>query len=185
MLQVWIISLPPDEATKDCQENEFDTDFITIAREDCDSEVNPSDNDYTYEYEEEYYEDGEEYENFEPGEFFQQTVDKFEEFQSGDIEYDYEYSDNCTTYYDGWWASIAGWGATYKFDGSCILRHARYGKLIRKKSLHLICKCKYSFRKKIYPNHHELCLDEDYVMDRDKICAYNPKWSSDTCQVID
>lgn len=42
-----------------------------------------------------------------------------------------------------------------------------------------------SFRKKIYPNHHELCLDEDYVMERDKICAYNPKWSSDTCQVTE
>ena len=84
-----------------------------------------SDDDQYYEYAEEYYEDGEEYEDFEPAVFFQQTIDKFEEFQSGDIEYDYEYSDNCTTYYDGWWASIAGWGATYKFDGSCILRHAR------------------------------------------------------------
>ena len=129
--------MPPDEATRDCQENEADTDFITIAREECDDEVKSGDDeDYTYEYEEEHYEDGEEYENFEPGAFFQQAVDQFEEFQSGDIEYDYEYKDNCTTYYDGWWASIAGWGATYKFDGSCILRHARCGKLSRKSSLH-------------------------------------------------
>ena len=30
--------------------------------------------------------------------------------------------DNCTTYYDGRWATVVGWGATYKFDGSCILR---------------------------------------------------------------
>ena len=138
LLQVWIISLPPDEATRDCQENEADTDFITIAREECDDEVKSGDQDYTYEYEEEYYEDGEEYENFEPGSFFQQTVDQFEEFQSGDIEYDYEYKDNCTTYYDGWWASIAGWGATYKFDGSCILRHARCASLSRRILLYFI-----------------------------------------------
>ena len=84
----------------------------------------------------------------------------FDDFDD-EIHYDYEYTDNCTTFYDGQWASIAGWGATYKFDGSCILRHAR---------------------KKIYPNHHALCLDEaDYVMERDKICAYNPRWSSDAC----
>ena len=83
--------MPPDEATRDCQENEADTDFITIAREECDDEVKSGDDeDYTYEYEEEHYEDGEEYENFEPGAFFQQAVDQFEEFQSGDIEYDYE-----------------------------------------------------------------------------------------------
>ena len=77
--------------------------------------------------EEEYYGNGEEYENFQPGVFHPQRADlsQFEEFRDGDIEYDYEYSDNCTTYYDGWWAIIAGWGATYKFDGSCILRHAR------------------------------------------------------------
>ena len=172
--------MPPDEATRDCHENEADTDFITIAREECDDEVKSGDEDYTYEYEEEYYEDGEEYENFEPGAFFLQAVDQFEEFQSGDIEYDYEYKDNCTTYYDGWWASIAGWGATYKFDGSCILRHARCGNLKQEKFITLYYT---PSRKKIYPNHHELCLDEDYVMDRDKICAYNPKWSSDTCQV--
>ena len=118
LFQVWIISLPPDEATRDCQENEFEKDFITVAREECDDKVAAGDDVHYYEYAEEYYEDGEEYEDFEPGVFFQQTIDKFEEFQSGDIEYDYEYSDNCTTYYDGWWA-------TYKFDGSCILRHAR------------------------------------------------------------
>ena len=36
----------------------------------------------------------------------------------------------------------------------------------------------------IYPNHAALCLDEsDYVMERDKVCAYNPHWSADACQV--
>ena len=124
-----MISLPPDEATRDCPVKEIDADYITIAREECDEDVYTSDRseDHYYEYEEEYYGNGEEYENFQPGVFHHQRAElsQFEEFRDGDIEYDYEYSDNCTTYYDGWWAIVAGWGATYKFDGSCILRHAR------------------------------------------------------------
>ena len=50
---------------------------------------------------------------------------EYEDPRAEVVEYDYEFMDNCTTYYDGAWASVAGWGATYKFDGSCILRHAR------------------------------------------------------------
>ena len=174
-MQVWIISLPPEEATNDCPvETEFEN-LIDAARDKCNAET--SEEEYYYEYEEtyEYYDDDFDEESdqrydledfsavFNSSSFHKFTLDdEYSEDIDNEIEYDYEYSDNCTTFYDGKWASIAGWGATYKFDGSCILRHAR---------------------KKIYPNHHSLCLDEsDYVMERDKICAYNPNWSSDACQ---
>ena len=164
-----MISLPPPEAAADCQlETEFD-DLVEAARETCQEEEKEEEEEeyeYYYEededdyYEDQYSEDSEYSENFPP-------VFPVSDLTGPDtwkevVEYDYQFSDNCTTYYDGQWATIAGWGATYKFDGSCILRHAR---------------------KKIYPNHHSLCLDEaDYVMERDKICAYNPNWNSDACQ---
>ena len=71
---------------------------------------------------------------------------------------------------------MVGWGATYKFDGSCVLRY--YSRIVttnlslKNKSInpqHNYAQ-KYSHRqahKKIYANHDQLCLDSaDYVLDR-------------------
>ena len=162
-----MISLPPPEAAADCElETDFD-DFVETAREACQGELQEDREEYEYYYEEDeedyyddqYSEDSEYSESFPP--VFQPDLTEPDDWAE-EVEYDYQFSDNCTTFYDGQWATIAGWGATYKFDGSCILRQAR---------------------KKIYPNHHSLCLDQsDYVLERDKICAYNPHWNSDACQ---
>ena len=161
-----MISLPPPEAAADCElETQFG-DLVEAAREACEGQQKDGEEyEYYYEedeedyYDDQYSEDSEYSENFPP--VFQSDFTEPDTWKE-EVEYDYEFTDNCTTYYDGQWATIAGWGATYKFDGSCILRHAR---------------------KKIYPNHHSLCLDQsDYVMERDKICAYNPHWNSDACQ---
>jgi len=166
--KVWMISLPSDEATRDCPVEEYHKDFVKKARKSCDHQEY---NDYDYDEDEDdyYYEGGDDendyyndYNQVDINNIYKHVDNNHEEDDNDEIEYDYEYSDNCTTFYDGKWATVTGWGATYKFDGSCILRQAK---------------------KKIYPNHHELCLDDnDYVMDRDKICAYNPKWFSDSCQ---
>ena len=73
---------------------------------------------------------------------------------------------NCSSYYDNTWAAVAGWGATYKSESSCILRAART---------------------RIYPNSDPQCLDEEEsVLSDDKICAYNPDWDTDaSCQAED
>jgi hypothetical protein len=71
---------------------------------------------------------------------------------------------NCSTYYDGTLATVAGWGATYKADSSCELRAATT---------------------RIYANWDTRCLaDEDgTVLAEDKICAYNSDWDTDaSCQ---
>ena len=167
--KVWMISLPSDEATRDCPVEEYHKGYVRKARKSCDYHEYDEYDDYD-ENEDDYYHESGDDEYDSESEFNSRDIynnyfnhQETDEEDEDDIEYDYEYSDNCTTYYDGKWATVAGWGATYKFDGSCILRQAK---------------------KKIYPNHHGLCLDDsDYVMDRDKICAYNPKWYSDSCQV--
>ena len=148
-----MISLPPDEATRDCPvESEFENKIVE-ARKKCD--MPEQDEYYYYEYEEieENYNDNDanQYQYEDLKHMFRSNMnDIFDDEDAfiNEIEYDYQFSDNCTTFYDGAWATVAGWGATYKFDGSCILRHAK---------------------KKIYPNHHSLCLDEsDYVMEQDR-----------------
>lgn len=170
--KVWMISLPSDEATRDCPVEEYHKNFVKKARKNCDYNDYNEYDDYDYDENEDdyYYEGGDDeyqydndYKHADHTNVYRNYLNHPEdEDDDNEIEYDYEYSDNCTTYYDGKWGTVTGWGATYKFDGSCILRQAR---------------------KKIYPNHHTLCLDDsDYVMDRDKICAYNPKWYSDSCQ---
>eukprot|EP00090_Calanus_glacialis_P035543 TRINITY_DN6066_c0_g1_i1.p1 TRINITY_DN6066_c0_g1~~TRINITY_DN6066_c0_g1_i1.p1 ORF type:complete len:358 (-),score=85.17 TRINITY_DN6066_c0_g1_i1:105-1178(-) len=170
--KVWMISLPSDEATRDCPVEEYNKDFVKKARKGCDyqdydeygyDDYDQDEDDYYYEGGDNDYDYHSDYNQVDSPDTYKHYVNHpNDEEDDNEIEYDYEYSDNCTTFYDGKWATVAGWGATYKFDGSCILRQAK---------------------KKIYPNHHNLCLDEsDYVMDRDKICAYNPKWYSDSCQ---
>jgi len=175
--KVWLISLPSDDATRDCPIEKYKKDYVKKARKSCNNyEYEEYEYDYDYEYEDDEDEDDYYYEGNHDEDEYGSDYDHYPEYKVdkkngnyfqydddiNEVEYDYEYSDNCTTFYDGKWAVVAGWGATYKFDGSCILRHAK---------------------KKIYPNHHSLCLDDsDYVMDRDKICAYNPKKHSDSCQ---
>lgn len=83
-----------------------------------------------------------------------------------DTEYDYteyipasEY--NCASFYDNTWATVVGWGATYKSDVSCELREA----LTR-----------------ISPSSDEHCRSKDLADGdqlRDKICAFNPDWETD------
>jgi len=155
------IDLPPEEAIRDCKSEEYDKDFIKLARTACEYyDDDDDDEDYDYEEEEDetdddYYE--EEYDYYEGYD----TEEDEEEESEEEIIYDYEYKDNCTTYYDGRWATVIGWGETFKFSGSCILRKAN---------------------KRVYANHDELCQTEDgYVRDEDQICAYNPNWNSDSC----
>ena len=130
-----MISLPPDEASRDCPVfTEFE-DHITRARAQCATSLGEAEAEYYYEYEDGEAEEEEEYEEY--GDSYEQrgqygsfqpvfsVSPEYEDPRAEVVEYDYEFTDNCTTYYDGAWASVAGWGATYKFDGSCILRHAR------------------------------------------------------------
>ena len=129
-----MISLPPDEASRDCPVlTEFE-DHITRARAQCATSLGEAETEYYYEYEdgdteeEQYEEYGDSYEQRGQYGSFQPVFSdspEYEDPRAEVVEYDYEFTDNCTTYYDGAWASVAGWGATYKFDGSCILRHAR------------------------------------------------------------
>ena len=108
-------------------------DHITRARAQCATSLGEAEAEYYYEYEdgeaeEEYEEYGDSYEQRGQYGSFQPVFSvspEYEDPRAEVVEYDYEFTDNCTTYYDGAWASVAGWGATYKFDGSCILRHAR------------------------------------------------------------
>jgi hypothetical protein len=93
--------------------------------------------------------------------------DDEEDEDEEDAEYDYtEYIPSrefsCATYYDNTWASVAGWGATYKAEKSCVLREAA---------------------SRIYPNSAEICRAENLEAEaqtEDKICAYNPDWDTDT-----
>jgi len=164
------VNLPPPEAVSDCKVPEFTEDYIKAAREACE---NYEDDYYYYDVEDdtedvsddeveeddEYYSDYDFYEDYQDDETAEEEEEEEEEVE---IIHNFEYKDKCTTYYDGRWATVYGWGSTFKFDGSCILRKAN---------------------KKLYPNHHRLCLDEnDYVLDEDKVCGYNPNWESDTCQ---
>ena len=114
------------EAAADCElETQFG-DLVEAAREACEGQQKDGEEyEYYYEedeedyYDDQYSEDSEYSENFPP--VFQSDFTEPDTWEE-DVEYDYEFTDNCTTYYDGQWATIAGWGATYKFDGSCILR---------------------------------------------------------------
>jgi len=162
--RVQAIALPGLEATWDCpREEREEGKALRRARRECRREQieNGGEEEDSQDGADDYYDETEDY--------FEQYEDLVEEDSESEIEnsleldlLDYEYHDNCSTYYDGRWATVVGWGATYKFDGSCVLRQAH---------------------KKIYANHDHLCLDSaDYVLDRDKVCAYNPKWDTDTCQ---
>ena len=98
--------------------------------------------------------------------------DEYDEEEEEEDYYDYEYTEyipkltyNCSSYYDNTWATVAGWGATFKSESSCILRAAQT---------------------RIYPNSDPRCLDEETdgsILSEDKICAYNPDWDTDaSCQ---
>jgi hypothetical protein len=106
---------------------------------------------------------------FADNEYEEENDEEDDEEEEGEEDAEYDYTEyipsrefSCATYYDNTWASVAGWGATYKAEKSCVLREAA---------------------SRIYPNSAEICRAENLEAEaqtEDKICAYNPDWDTDT-----